>query len=393
MADIFNTTIKGSTGFVVVGDGGTVNMGTITVTSPIANSTEQSTAITIIGKTTNGNTPLNIMIDSKKIKDSISDAQGGFSVAVSGLQPGDHSLTVNGLDLANTVIATSGPIPFKIAVQDTTELTATLEIQPSKTVKVNTLVKFIITTNATATAATIALGNASPQPTTKISAGKFEKEMQMTSVGSFPLTVEVVGTSSKKFPNIDTLVVSDEMRKILSLNGSLEPDGTKANLNRTYTGTIEFFKVQYGTDKADMKLSLTTTKPQGQIFLVDPKLTYYAQVSPIDQLGSINGEASQIIEIQPKISAVCGNAVIEAGEECDDGNSSDGDSCSAFCRVTYNAPSTSCGNGVVDVGETCDDGNSLLGDGCYQCKRETCNPPAGIVLRTKKVTGKYYLYR
>jgi hypothetical protein len=132
-------------------------MGTITVTSPTANSTEQSTSITIIGKTTNGNTPLSIMLDNTKIKEGISDAQGGFNIAVSGLQPGDHSLVVNGLDLANTVIATSGPIPFKIGAQESGDLNATLEIQPSKSVSVNTLVKFIITTKETATSATIAL--------------------------------------------------------------------------------------------------------------------------------------------------------------------------------------------------------------------------------------------
>lgn len=142
-----------------------------------------------------------------------------------------------------------------------------------------------------------------------------------------------------------------------------------------------------------MKLSLTTTKPEGQIILVDPKITYYAQVYPVDQLGTVNGDPSQIIEIKPKISVVCGNSVVEVGEECDDGNTADGDSCSATCRVTYNAPAISCGNGVVDTGEQCDDGNTTNGDGCYLCKRETCNPPAGIVLRTKKVAGKYYLYR
>lgn len=108
------------------------------------------------------------MVDNTKIKEGISDAQGGFSIAVSGLQPGDHSLVVNGLDLANTVIATSGPIPFKIAAADSGELNATLDIQPAKSVTVNTLVKFIITTKETVTSATIAVGNASPQPTTKV---------------------------------------------------------------------------------------------------------------------------------------------------------------------------------------------------------------------------------
>jgi cysteine-rich repeat protein len=59
----------------------------------------------------------------------------------------------------------------------------------------------------------------------------------------------------------------------------------------------------------------------------------------------------------------CGNAYIDEplGETCDDGNSSNGDGCSADCRSDE-----TCGNTVVDlgVGEVCDDGNTIDGDGC-----------------------------
>ncbi len=55
----------------------------------------------------------------------------------------------------------------------------------------------------------------------------------------------------------------------------------------------------------------------------------------------------------------CGNGRLEAGEQCDDGNTTDGDGCSAGCeREAY------CGDGNVDEGEVCDDGNNASGDGC-----------------------------
>jgi len=68
---------------------------------------------------------------------------------------------------------------------------------------------------------------------------------------------------------------------------------------------------------------------------------------------------------------VCGNEELEGDELCDDGNTDDGDGCSANCLSVER-----CGNGYLDtpIGETCDDGNSLNGDGCSaDCRSdETC---------------------
>jgi cysteine-rich repeat protein len=69
------------------------------------------------------------------------------------------------------------------------------------------------------------------------------------------------------------------------------------------------------------------------------------------------------------LATVCGDGVVEQGEVCDDGNTSDGDGCSQTCMSTE-----TCGNNVVDVvnGEDCDDGNHLDHDGCSSnCRTET----------------------
>lgn len=66
---------------------------------------------------------------------------------------------------------------------------------------------------------------------------------------------------------------------------------------------------------------------------------------------------------------VCGNAVLDAGEQCDDGNTAAGDGCSASCQVEVAA----CGNGIRESGEACDDGNTTAGDGCNaNCRIEAC---------------------
>ena len=83
---------------------------------------------------------------------------------------------------------------------------------------------------------------------------------------------------------------------------------------------------------------------------------------------------------EPSVCGVtCGDGVILGDETCDDGNTNDGDGCSSTCRIEEgfactgqpsvcdlvpdpNAPR--CGDRNIDEGEECDDGNTNDGDGC-----------------------------
>lgn len=71
----------------------------------------------------------------------------------------------------------------------------------------------------------------------------------------------------------------------------------------------------------------------------------------------------------------CGDRIVDAGEQCDDGNTANGDGCSSTCQME-----TRCGNGTLENGEECDDGNTVSGDGCggtdtCPCQREVQAPP------------------
>lgn len=64
---------------------------------------------------------------------------------------------------------------------------------------------------------------------------------------------------------------------------------------------------------------------------------------------------------------LCGNGIVEDGEECDDGNNVDEDDCRSTCI------SAICGDGVVGPGEQCDDGNMFESDSCTNvCANATC---------------------
>lgn len=66
---------------------------------------------------------------------------------------------------------------------------------------------------------------------------------------------------------------------------------------------------------------------------------------------------------------VCGDGAInQSTEKCDDGNTAANDGCSATCQPEV------CGDGSVNqTTETCDDGNTISNDGCSAtCVREIC---------------------
>lgn len=103
---------------------------------------------------------------------------------------------------------------------------------------------------------------------------------------------------------------------------------------------------------------------------------------------------------------ICGDKRVGEKEECDDGNTRNGDGCSAECRNEKKCPAGAifiegkcvprippppalprCGDGVVDTGEVCDDGNTTGGDGCNAACSMTCEPPP-LLERCPFWTGK-----
>jgi cysteine-rich repeat protein len=79
----------------------------------------------------------------------------------------------------------------------------------------------------------------------------------------------------------------------------------------------------------------------------------------------------------------CGDKVIDAGETCDDGNTTNGDGCSSVCSIEVVVQPV-CGNGTKEGSEACDDGNTTTEacsygqTSCTVCS-STCTSVAGAV--------------
>jgi cysteine-rich repeat protein len=61
--------------------------------------------------------------------------------------------------------------------------------------------------------------------------------------------------------------------------------------------------------------------------------------------------AAALVAIAP---AVCGNSIVESGEACDDGNTAEGDCCSAVCQLEPSGSVCRAAAGACDLEETCD---------------------------------------
>ncbi|HTO68372.1 MAG TPA: DUF2341 domain-containing protein [Myxococcota bacterium] len=91
------------------------------------------------------------------------------------------------------------------------------------------------------------------------------------------------------------------------------------------------------------------------------------------------------------VSQTCGNGVLDPGEDCDDGNTADGDCCSSTCHFEANGSTCSDGNACT-TGETCNAGTCGGGtavtcnDG-NQCTQDTCNPSTGCAYNPTPLNG------
>ncbi|NBD13788.1 thrombospondin type 3 repeat-containing protein [Corallococcus silvisoli] len=83
-------------------------------------------------------------------------------------------------------------------------------------------------------------------------------------------------------------------------------------------------------------------------------------------LGAVLLLANACGSSEPEVpnKVVCGDGKKEGSEQCDDGNTINGDGCESNCTITPTTPGGKCGDGVKDANEACDDGNTVSGDGC-----------------------------
>ena len=89
-----------------------------------------------------------------------------------------------------------------------------------------------------------------------------------------------------------------------------------------------------------------------------------ATTSPVTTSASHSSSTSGM---STAAEGVCGDGLVDPGEECDDGNDIANDNCALACKLP------ACGDGILSPGEACEDGNLLENDSCtHLCTLPAC---------------------
>lgn len=412
---VYDPAIVWETEIQVLADSSWPAVWDLMVTSPEQNEILSTNILNVVWSTSFANTPIVIFIDGSSIQEWLSDQQWNFSVTVTWIDIWDRVLEVNALDLDDQVVATSWPINFTFS-EDADPLFLWVEVTPDAVVTVREQITMTISTAERVTSALIKVWEEwTMQPTTLIEPWVFEKTFTFDEPWTFPVDVRLfVWPTATDFEDIEAIVVQDEVRRIVTLENIDDPDRSRSDLSWTYDWLIEYFKVRYGTSRTNLRLSLTTTRPEWTLILAEPTQTYFAQVFPVDENWIVNGEPSQIIQIWPlqQPEPVCGNWILEPWEECDQWsvNGTPWSQCNLDCTIS------TCGDGIVQtwLWEECDDwvNNGQPGSTCTsECTlvqaepepepipepiEEVSAPPVScftdwITLSTREINWRYYI--
>jgi cysteine-rich repeat protein len=166
---------------------------------------------------------------------------------------------------------------------------------------------------------------------------------------SLELRLDVEGDVTVAYYFVDSDIVCRDVALGLSING----DAPKAFADLTDLADGKYLVFELEDVVPGTIIRLDASDLPG-----DPVCAAPAVINGLNSVIAgvfISGDAC----LPPGECGICGDGVLDAGEQCDDSNNDDGDGCSAECTIEPR-----CGDGNLDPGEQCDDGNSQNGDCC-----------------------------
>lgn len=301
--DVAEDTIKQDLKITVTWEWASAKAANVTITSPIAWSTEKSKVVNVTGKSTLPNSPFVLSLDWKKSGEWITDENWDFTSSLENLKVWDHKIKVAISNADNKVLWESEEVSFKYG-QDEEDWLKSVVVKPSNTVSQWTKATVVVTVADIVTSADISVWTDSALPMTKKWSKEFTKELTMDKAGSFKLSLKLTASgNSKDYKDVETITVN-QVKRINEVKYYTKDWMSKwLTLEWTYSWDIKNFRIDYGLKKTDLNLNAFTWTNKIFLSWVDLTQTNYFQIFPVTLDKNPDWIPSDIIEVKPSHNA------------------------------------------------------------------------------------------
>ncbi len=269
----------------------------ITIISPIAWGKEKNSSINIMASAQwLPNAPYQIYINNIATTVWTTTANGDISAYINNTKEWDNTLQIKILNANNEIIGESAIIsfgyePIKDGVFKEISITPAGQIQQWQTVT------FTLKTSESVTSTQIKISDGKSLPMDKSSPWVFSKEIFMDTKWTLTIDVDlIVLGQTKSYTGVATINIVEGIAigKVRMYADSI--DKTKLNVTREPIGTINQYRINYGTGETNLDRSATIQTKEIVIENLTVGETYYFQIIPLDASGIPVGTASEIIE-------------------------------------------------------------------------------------------------
>ena len=279
----------------------------IQIQEPLSWATIQSSAVNVIGLTESRKTPLQFFIDWQKIDfEAQTDDSGTFSVYLTDLTAGNHTLVVKMLDYEWKIIGESDEIPFVYSVPVTDNFLKSFTATPNWEIQVGQKVDFSASVDSTVRSIEMKVWSGT-FVMDRNADGTFSKSLVIDKEWVQKVDITLVFEWWQKTPytdraTLDVKGVDTGVGQFKVVNNAADP--SKATLSWTPIGTPTSYIVRYGMaqDKLTQEVKVSTT--QVEVSWLEIGKQYFFQVFAVDDTGTIVGKASDIAMIMTQWQSV-----------------------------------------------------------------------------------------
>ena len=272
----------------------------IELMEPLSWSNVEWSSLNVVGKTDSRKTPLQFFIDDKKIvTEWETDETGNFSVYLTDIGSGSHTLQVKMVDYEWNILWESEIIDFKYTLPATDGFLKSFTANPDWEINAWDAVVFDSQVDGTVRSVEIKVGSVGTFIMDRSSAGSFNKTVIIDKAGTHKVDVTLIFEGGQRTIYADRATLSVKWTNGVSLlkvvNNVADP--SKVSLSWTPMGTPVSYVVRYGQSQDSLTSEIKTTVTNAEISGLEIGKQYFFQVFAVDATGAITGKWSDIASL------------------------------------------------------------------------------------------------